>query len=102
METLSNVDIVEKLREFGPFDDEQSALRALTATLETLADFLPSDERAALSRALSPEMAKAVQTDRPTLAPSSDERTNSDDISRRVAAREGVRPSLAIEHAEIV
>jgi len=96
MEPSSDSDVLRRLRELGPFSDDAEALRALRATLETLGGLLTRAEREFFADALPPHSAQIVRGAQATA------QGNLHDFLRRVAAREGVRLSLAVEHAEIV
>jgi uncharacterized protein (DUF2267 family) len=96
MEPSSDSDVLRRLRELGPFAEDAEALRALRATLETLASHLTPTEREFLADALPPHSAQIVRE------ASSAAQGSLNDFFRRVAAHEGVRLGLAVEHAEIV
>jgi uncharacterized protein (DUF2267 family) len=96
METRTQSEWIENLRRLGPFADDESASRALIATLEALAALLTRDERESLSISVPLELRPVVLASRPHAQAAPDE------FFRQVAAREGARRGLAIEHAELV
>src|SRR6187399_584394 len=88
-------DIVQRLRELGPFEDAAAAARALTATLEGLATLLTAEEREALAQSLPPEAAQIL---REALQVAQGAGT---DLFEVVAASEGLSLPRATEHAQI-
>jgi uncharacterized protein (DUF2267 family) len=81
---------VARVRERGGFGRLADAERAILATLEALGGFLLPAERALVAAALPESFASHLEG--PATA----------SIVGRVAEREGVRPSIAKEHAETV
>lgn len=96
MEARTRADWIERLRALGPFADDESASRALVATLEALAALLTRDERESLSTSIPAELRAVVLESRPPAL------VGPDEFFRQVAAREDARRGLAIEHAELV
>jgi uncharacterized protein (DUF2267 family) len=87
---------IEGLRAIAPFADDDSASRALVATLEALAALLTRDERQSLSRHLPSELGALVLATRPRI------HDGPGGFFHQVATREGTRPGVAVEHAELV
>jgi uncharacterized protein (DUF2267 family) len=92
----SSDDIVQRVRELGPFADRTTAKSALETTLELVGELLTPDEAASFARALPPGLSQIVHRARPLGVGTTDE------LVHRIAAREGVRSSMALEHAECV
>jgi uncharacterized protein (DUF2267 family) len=96
METHTYSQWIEMLRALAPFADDESASRALVATLEALGTLLTRDERDSVANHLPLELRQPFLASRPEL------RGGADEFFRLVASKEGTRPGIAIEHAELV
>lgn len=97
MELRTEQEIVERVRELCPCRDDAEAREVLAATLEVLGEQLFDEERAFLARDLPPEIGTYLDASRRRTRGRAPRK-----FFRRVALREGIRPSLGVEHAEVV
>jgi uncharacterized protein (DUF2267 family) len=95
--TVSSLsDVLERIRELGPFADEPGAKAALQATLAALGEQLTSDEREALAAELPDDLAKIMRTGHPSA------HGGVDAFYRSVSERENRPLGVALEHAQVV
>jgi uncharacterized protein (DUF2267 family) len=97
MPDYSHPELVARVRELGPFGDDAEATRVLVAVVGVLAAFLTPEEQLSLRAALPRELSAAFTTG--TMHPPP---ATAAAFFEGVRASEGIRKSLAVEHAEIV
>lgn len=94
---LNYEDFIERVERLAALESRDAAERAARATLKTLAERLLADERRLVAEKLPRGLAEEL-----VLSPERPGVFDSKEFFERVAAREGVDPGFALEHAQSV
>lgn len=96
MAIQTELELIQRLRELGPFRSNREALQACCSVLRALGELLDRAEREAVAAALPAAVAKSLR-EAPVAA-----QLPSSAVLERIAARLGIQTARAIERTEVV